>query len=85
MNRSMKKSMDLCMEYCIFSFRNRDMKGMEFKEWVYFMWYIEVRKFFIFINIYCMNNYWFIIYFFKNSFVCFILFIFSWEVLRIYV
>ena len=85
MNRSTKKGTDLCTEHCISSFRNRDTKGTESKEWVHFMWHIEVRKFLISTNIHCTNNHWFTIHSLKNSFVCFILLVFCWEILRIHV
>ena len=85
MNRSTKKGTDLCTEHCISSFRNRDTNGTESKEWVHFVWHIEVRKFLITTDIHCTNNYWFTIHSLKNSLVCFILLVFCWEVLRIHV
>ena len=85
MHRSTQESADLCTEHCITSFRDRDTQSTEAKEWVHFMWHIEVREFLISTNIHRTNNHWFSIHSFKNSFVCFILLIFCWEILRIHI
>ncbi|CAG5919543.1 Uncharacterised protein [Streptococcus pneumoniae] len=84
-NRRTKKSTDLCAEHSISSLRDRDTKSTESKEWVHFVRHIEVRKFLISTDIHCTNDNRFTVHSFKNSLVCFILLIFSWEVLRIHV
>ena len=83
--RSTKKSTDLSAEHCISSFRDRDTKSTESKEWVHFMWHIEIRKFLVTTDIHCTNDNWFTVHSFKNSLICFVLLVFSWKVLRIHV
>ena len=84
-NRCTKQGTQLCTEHLVTSFRDRNTQSTVTQEWVHFFRKIEVREFFIPTDIHCTNDNRFTVHTFKNCFVCFILVIFSWEVLRIHI